>query len=399
MSGSSADGSHGGAAARRGPVIPASPRGSRDGIEGKIAALLLLMLAIGCVVVVRPFLSALLWAGILSASTWPIYDRLQRLLGGRRAIAAAVMVACASAVFLLPLAILTSHLVSEVTQAASVGSRWMATGLPEPPPWVTTLPLFGARLDAYWRDVAQDSTKLATEVRAYIGPIRDWVLANGVELGAGVLELVVALLISFFFYRDGMAGVAALRSALARIGGARAERLLALAGATIKSVVYGILGSNLVQAMLAALGLRIVGVPGALFLGFVLFFLALIPLAPALIFVPAILWLVQQGATGGAVFLVVWYVVVFVVLDAVLRSYLISRGGDLPLLLVFLGILGGIATFGLLGIFLGPTLLAVAYALLRAWNAAESELAAEPGGGQAAPWRPGGEVAPPDAIG
>ncbi len=369
----------------------AAPPERHDGIERRIAGILLLLLAIGCVLVLRPFLSALLWAAILAASTWPIYARIERLLGGRRSAAAAVMVASAAALFLLPLTLLASHLASEVSEAAAVASRWMESGPPGPPAWVRTIPLAGERLDAYWQSVANDGTRLIADLRAYVGPAREWLLSAAVSLGAGVTELVLALLISFFFYRDGMAGVAATRSALGRIGGANAAQLLGLAGATIRGVVYGILGTNLVEAMLAALGLRIAGVPGALFLSFVLFFLTLIPMAPLLVFFPAILWLVQQGATGGAIFLAAWYVVVFVLLEGMLRAYLIGRGSELPLLLVFLGILGGIATFGLLGVFLGPTLLAVAYALLRAWNAAEGERA-QASGGHDARWASGGDA-------
>ncbi len=351
----------------------AAPSSGHNGIERRVAGILLLLLAIGCLLVLRPFLSALLWAAILAASTWPIYARVERLLGGRRTAAAAVMVTSAAAVFLLPLAMLASHLAGEVRDAAAVASRWMESGPPGPPQWVRTIPLAGTQLDAYWQSVANDGAKLVADLRAYIGPAREWLLSAAVSLGAGVTELVVALLISFFFYRDGMAGVAALRSALGRVGGANAEQLLALAGNTITGVVYGLLGTNLVEAMLAALGLRIAGVPGAILLSFVLFFLTLIPMAPILVFLPAILWLVQQGATAAAIFLAAWYVAVFMLLEGVLRAYLIGRGGELPLLLVFLGILGGIATFGLLGVFLGPTLLAVGYALLRAWNAAEGE--------------------------
>jgi predicted PurR-regulated permease PerM len=353
--------------------------GTANSIERKIAAVLLFVLGVGCLVVLRPFLSALLWALILSASTWPLYARLERLLGGRRGITAAIMVLGAAALFLLPLALLASQLAPEVTQVAAVASRWMETGPPAPPEWVKTVPVVGARLDAYWLEIADDGAKLAADLRAYIGPARELVLGIGLRLGSGLTELALALLIAFFFYRDGMAGTQALRLALARIGGDRAEHLLRLAADTVKGVVYGVLGTNLVVAMLAALGLRLVGLPSSLLFGFVLFFLSFIPLAPALIFGPAVIWLMQRGSTGSTIFLLVWYVAVFVVLEGALRSYLISRGGALPLLLVFLGILGGIISFGLLGVFLGPTLLAVGYALLREWNVAETRFGHETG--------------------
>jgi predicted PurR-regulated permease PerM len=344
-----------------------------DRIERAIAALLLLLLVTGCFLVLRPFLSALVWAVIICSSTWPIYARVERMLGGRRTAAAAVMVTCAAATLLLPLAALASHLVSETTQLAAAVTRFMEGGLPELPAWVGTLPIVGTGVASYWQTVASDTAKLAMDLRGYIGPAREWILSIGVSLGAGITELVLALLASFFFYRDGIAGARALRVALARVAGDSGERLLMIAGGTIKGVVYGVLGTNLVEAVLATIALKVVGVPGAFFLGFVIFFLTLVPLAPALVFAPAIIWLMAQGATASAIFLIAWYVCVFMILEGVLRSVLVSRGGEIPLLLVFLGMAGGALAFGLLGIFLGPTLLAVGAALLREWNASESD--------------------------
>ncbi len=350
---------------------------SDDRIERKIAAILLALLAVGCLVVLRPFLSAVLWAAILSSSTWPLYVRLKSLLRERRAAAAAGMVAVASMVFLLPLAALIARVAGEVTQLAAVVSHWMEVGPPAPPHWVATLPLIGTRLDSYWRGVAYNGAQLAADMKAYVVPAREWLLGSTMKLGAGLTELVLALLISFFFYRDGAASLERLRATLVRIGGARAKHLLTVAGATIKGVVYGVLGTAAVQATLAAIGLRIAGVPAPLLLGAILFFLTVIPLAPALVFVPAVIWLAQQGATGGAIFLCAWYVAVFVLLEAALRTYLISRGSDLPLILVLLGMLGGIAAFGLLGIFLGPVLLALGYTLAREWSVVEDQHAQE----------------------
>ena len=362
-----------------GPVRMDDPQRRQAGdIERKIAAVLLGALGIGCIIVLRPFLSALFWAVILCSSTWPLYDRLEGLLRERRSAAASVMVAGAAAVFLLPLALLASRFAVEATQVGAVVGRLMDAGPPSPPAWVGTLPLLGPRLDAYWQSVAHDGAKLTADLRAHIGPAKEWIVASGVKLAGGLTDLVLALLSSFFLYRDGMAGVDALHSALSRIGGPGAARLLALAGNTIRGVVYGVLGTSFIQATLAAIALHFVGVPGALFLGFLLFFLTLIPLAPAVVFVPAIVWLAHQGAMESAAFLVVWYVIVFVLIEAALRPFLISRGGALPLIVVFLGIAGGVIAFGLLGIFLGPTLLALAHALLREWNSTETRASPMP---------------------
>ena len=350
------------------PSIDGRGMSGNGRVERQVAAVLLLILAVGCFLVLRPFLSALLWAALLSFSTWPIYQRVEGLMGGRRALAATLMIAVAAMLFALPLVALGSRVASEAPELAALVNRWMEQGPRPPPPWVQTLPLIGVRLDTYWQSVAYDAAKLAADMRSYVGPIREWVLGLGMSLGAGLGEVLLSLFISFFFYRDGMAGARVVRSALGRVGGARAEHLLGVAGVTVKGVVYGIIGTNLVEALLAALGLWAAGVPGALLLGFATFFLTLVPMAPALVFVPAIIWLLQQDATTAAVFLAGWYVFIFMILEGVLRAYLIGRGGDLPLVLVFLGMLGGILAIGFLGIFVGPTLLAVGYALLREWS-------------------------------
>jgi predicted PurR-regulated permease PerM len=355
-------------------------RTSENGrVERQVAAVLLVTLAAGCVVVLRPFLSAVLWAAILVCSTWPIYVRSERLLGGRRRLAAALMITLLAVLFVLPLAALGSKLASEVPQVTAVVTRWMDEGPPQPPDWLKALPIIGAHLGAYWQSVAEDGAKLTADLKPYVRPAGEWVLSAAMTVGAGITELVLSLLIAFFFYRDGAAGGRALRSVFGRVGGSRAEQLILVAVATVRGVVYGIVGTNLVEAILATLGLWIAGVPGAFFLGFAIFFLTLVPVAPALVFVPAVIWLIQQGATTSAFLLSAWYVLVFMVLEGALRSYLVSRGGDLPLLLVFLGMLGGVIAFGFLGIFLGPTLLAVGYALVREWTTAEDSVQTETG--------------------
>jgi predicted PurR-regulated permease PerM len=353
------------------------PNHSNSRFERQAAAILLLLLAAGCVWVLRPFLSALLWAAILVSSTWPIHARLERLLGGRRTLGAALMVATAAALFLLPLVAMGSRLAAEVPQIAALVSKWMENGPPQPPSWVVTLPVVGERLDTYWQSIDADGAKLTADLERYVEPAKSWLLGTGMMLVAGMADMMLSLAIAFFFYRDGMAPAGALRSALGRVGGGRAEHLLVVAAGTIRGVVYGIVGTNLTEASLAALGLWLAGVPGAVLLGFALFFLTLVPMAPLLVFAPAILWLMQQGATTSAILLAAWYVLVFMVIEGVLRSYLISRGGELPFLLVLLGMLGGVFTFGFLGIFLGPTLLAVAYAVLHEWNAAEAGMQPE----------------------
>jgi predicted PurR-regulated permease PerM len=356
----------------RGASMAVSETRSDGRIERQVATVLLASLAIGCFLVLRPFLSALLWAAILSFSTWPIYQRLEHLMGGRSALAASLMIVSAATLFALPIVALGSRLASEVPALAALVNRLVEEGPRPPPAWVKSLPVVGAHLETYWQSVAYDAAKLAADIKLYIGPVSEWLLGLGLSLGAAIGQVLLSLFVLFFFYRNGMAGSRVLRSALARVGGPIAEHLLSVAGATVRGVVYGIIGTNLVEALLAMLGLLIVGVPGAVLLGCAIFFLTLVPLAPALVFVPAILWLIAQHATLSAIFLAAWYVLVFVILEGGLRAYFISRGGDLPLVLVFLGMVGGVVAVGFLGIFLGPTLLAIGYTVLQEWTNAAS---------------------------
>jgi predicted PurR-regulated permease PerM len=155
---------------------------------------------------------------------------------------------------------------------------------------------------------------------------------------------------------------------LNRLAGVRAQRLANVAGATVVSVVYGILGTALAQGLLAGIGFYIAGIPLAALLGLATFFLSIVPVGPPLVWIPAALWLYVQGSPGWAIFVLVWGLVVVSGVDNILKPMLISRGTQLPFVMVFLGVLGGALAFGLIGVFLGPTLLVVGNRLLHEWS-------------------------------
>ncbi len=202
----------------------------------------------------------------------------------------------------------------------------------------------------------------------YLGTARSWVLGFSATLGGGVARLLLSLVIAFFLYCHGAAIAERLHTSLRRIGGSRGDRLAAIAGGTIRGVLYGILGTNFIQAVLAAFSFTLAGVPGAGLLGLLCFFLTLVPFAPALIWLPAALWLAHAGDIGWAIFVAVWNLMVFGPFESVMRLYLIGRSSDLPLILLLLGMFGGLLILGLLGMFVGPTLLALGYALIREWS-------------------------------
>ncbi len=338
-------------------------------IEQMVVILLLVILTIGCFLVLRPFLSALLWALILSFSTWPLYARLLGALGGRRTLAAGLMTLLVAAVLILPPVLVGSSLADNVAQVVAMTRPLLAQGLPGPPGWIADLPLIGPTLNGWWHDLSQQGSDWTAVLHPYLETGRDLLLSTGVSLGQAVLQLSLSVLAAFFFFRDGAAGGRQLDAAVSRLAGERARSLLAVAGGTVKGVVYGIMGTALAQATLQMIGLWLAGVPAAGFLGFLTFFLSFVPMGPAVVWLPASIWLIYKGALGWGVFIAIWGFFAVSGIDNVLKPWLISRGSKLPLILVFLGVLGGVVTFGFLGIFLGPTLLALGYTLVQEWLA------------------------------
>jgi predicted PurR-regulated permease PerM len=344
--------------------------------ETMLGLALLLLLAIGCLVVLRPFLSALLWAIILTFSTWPLYQRLLRGVNGRVTLAASLMTLIVAAVLVVPLAVLGLTLAEHVASVFEVLRLLLQEGLPTPPQWVATLPLVGAEIQAYWVSLAHDGSAVVAAIEPYLGEARNWALRSGASLGSAAIELALSVLACFFFYRDGRNAGVQVSTSMKRLAGGRAERLLEVAGTTTKGVVYGIMGTAIAQGALAAIGFAIAGVPGALLLGFVTFIFSLIPGGPPFVWIPATIWLFYTGQPGWGIFLAIWGFFGISGIDNVVRPYLISRESRLPFLLVLLGVIGGVLAFGFVGIFLGPILLAVGFTLLKEWNVPPA--AAEP---------------------
>jgi predicted PurR-regulated permease PerM len=226
--------------------------------------------------------------------------------------------------------------------------------------------------------LARDTGKLTEAATAYIGPVSSWLLTIARVIGSGVLELTLSIIAVFFFYRDGTAAAKRLAGVVDRLAGARAHRLLDVAHGTIKGVVYGVIGTAIAQGTLIGIGLWAAGVPGAFFLALVSTFVALVPPGPIIVWLPSAIWLFNRDETAWAIFLALWGFLVVGMIDNIIKPLFISRGSAMPLLLVFLGILGGGLAFGFLGLFIGPTLLAVSYTLLREWGTTRQAASAPP---------------------
>lgn len=342
---------------------------SNSPLERKLAAGVLIALLLGCLLVLMPFISATLWAVVLCVSSWPLYTRLLKWLGDRRTVAAGLMALAMILVVLLPFVIVGTSVGDNIKDFIATIKQWIASGPPAPPTWLGKIPVVGQKATQHWEALTTDTSQLRVEAGQLFEEISPKLLKAGLAVGAGLVQLALSVFIAFFLFRDG--GWLGERATVAvrRIGGERGEHLLTMAAGTIRGVVYGVLGTAGAQGIATGIGLWIAGVPNVALLSLLAFFSSVVPMVgPALIWLPAALWLFYKGATTWGIFLLVWGALVNQI-DNFLKPYLISKGSDMPFILIFFGVLGGAVAFGFIGVFLGPTLLAVGYRLIVEWNA------------------------------
>ncbi len=336
-----------------------------------MAAIALLVLLVGgTVLVLRPFIASLNRAAVLAYASWPVYERIQARVPGRPGAAAMAMTLLLLLAIVVPFAIMGVSLVDSATVLVKMLRAAMDNPFPPPPAWLESLPLAGSYLTAKWTALLhEDVGGVLLQLRQSFKelPLKDWAIQAAGALGQGVVLITFSILICFFFYRDGRTITTQMHAVMERLAGHRARHLIEVTAGTISRVVNGILGTALAQSVLALIGFWIAGVPGAVLLGLLTFFLSIIPMGPPLVWGPAAIWLFFQDEIGWSIFLAAYGVVVISSIDNVVKPYLISRGGTLPLLLVFMGVLGGVLAFGFIGVFLGPVILAVSYALLSEW--------------------------------
>ena len=341
--------------------------GEASYFEKALGLALLLILAGSCIYILKPFLKPIFLAITLCVSTWPLYRRFEMLLGGRPAAAALLTTLAIAALLVLPLVVLGANLADDVARLNASLHAAIDRGLP-PPGWLGHLPFIGPEAERIWLRVSSQGEELRPVLAPYMGPVREWALRQGASVVSGTLQVGLSVVLAFFLYRDGQYVENRLEWALTRLGGWRARHVLATAGATIVSVVNGVLGTALVQGILLGLSFWLAGVPGAVVLGAMGVVLSLLPLGLVLLWLPASLWLMSDDHTGWAVFVMAWNGLLVGSLDNLLRPYLISRGIRMPMVLIFLGVLGGLLTFGIVGVFLGPVLLAIGHTLFQDWG-------------------------------
>lgn len=330
---------------------------------------LVVLLIVGCIAVLLPFIGAVLFAFVVWVCTWRLYaDRLLPVLGGRDTLGASLMTLALVLVMLLPTIFLAGSLANGADKLIDFLKPHIEHGMPvNSPAWLSSLPFVGSEIDATWHRIASSREELNGVVRQLIVPARRFALALGGIAANGLLQIALVLFVVFFLYRDGAALSHALLVGSRKLGGDLGEHMLEKARGTVVGVMLGIVGTAAAQGAVATAGFLIVGVPAAVLLGFATFFLSMIPVGPPLIWGGVAAWLYSEGQIGWAIFMVLYGLFVISSIDNFVKPILMARGAGLSILLIALGVLGGVLVFGFIGIFLGPVLLALGEMLLRRW--------------------------------
>jgi predicted PurR-regulated permease PerM len=335
---------------------------------------LLAVLSIGGLIaasawIFRPFLLPTVWATTIVVSTWPLMLRAQALLGGRRGLAVGVMTVAMLLVFLIPCSLATAALVGNSERIVGWLKSLTTWQVPPPPDFVSGIPWIGEKLAAFWNEVAvRGAGSLMPYLTPYANHAARWLLSAAGSAGHMVLQVLLTIVIAVLLYANGDTAGSGVLQFARRLMGPNADRVVRLAGQTIRGVALGVVVTALVQALLAGIGLAVCGIPLVPILTSVCFILALAQIGVLPVLLPAVIWLFWSGHAGWGTALLVWSVPVLMV-DNILRPILIRRGADLPLLLVFTGVVGGLLAFGIVGIFVGPVVLTVCYTLLKEWVA------------------------------
>ena len=325
------------------------------------------MLGLGSFKVIEPFVGALVWAGMIVIATWPLMIIIQRFLRDSRLLATGVM----SAILLLLLFVPMWISISTIVVNADTLRSWIATAfssqLPPPPAWVLKMPLVGKHLALQWEELrVADRASLGRELAPYAADFGTWFFSQVGSFGVLFLHFLLTVIISGALYLNGEIVSNGILRFANRLAGDQGTRATILAAKAIRAVALGIIVTALAQSAIAALGLLAAGVPYLPILVALIFVFGVAQVGPVPVMGPTVLWLYWTDQPGWGTAMLLWTILLIVV-DNALRPALIRRGADLPIILVFVGVMGGLFAYGIIGLFVGPVVLAVTYTLLGAW--------------------------------
>ena len=333
-------------------------------LEVSIHIGLFALLAVSCLLILSPFILVIVWGLIISIAGYPGYRKLQRLLGGRSGFASALFTILLLTVLIVPM-VLLAHTLADGFRTLAVRLRDETLTIPLPPPNIATWPIIGKPLTDLWRLASSNLSAALQSLTPQLKAGASGLLSAAAGAGLSVLQFFVSILIAGFFLANSSRCAGVSRRLAVHLFGNRGEEFEALAGATIRSVTTGILGVALIQSLLAGLGFLVIRLPGA-GLWTALFLIAAVLQVGTLVLIPMVVYVFATAGTAKAVVFLIWCIVVALA-DNVLKPLLLGRGVPVPIVVVFLGAIGGFLAIGIIGLFIGPIVLSVGYKLFLAW--------------------------------
>jgi predicted PurR-regulated permease PerM len=353
---------------------------SQDITRTTLAVLFIGILIAASFWVVRPFLMSFVWATMIAVATWPVLLLFQARLWGKRGLAVAVMTVVLLLVLVVPLWLAIDTIIEKADYIVTWVKTLPAFSIPSPPGWLESIPLFGSKLVDLWQQLAGIHWReITARLTPYAGQVVSWFASQAGSVGMMIFHFLLTVIITAILYAKGETAAEGIRRFAHRLAGQQGEEAVVLSGKAIRGVALGVGLTAIIQSALGGLGLAITGVPAAALLTAVMFMLCIAQVGPILVLVPAVIWLYWKDATLWATVLLVWSIFVGAI-DNFVRPALIKKGADLPLLMIFAGVIGGLVAFGIIGLFIGPVVLAVSHTLLKAWVAGEPQEAMAEGG-------------------
>ena len=342
----------------------------QDGSSGEVIQIalrlcLLAALIFWCFIIIRPFIGILAWSVVLAVALYPVYAWLSDHLGQRWKLAATIVTLLAAAFVIVPATWLGVGLVEGLGRLSEQLGSELAL-VPAPPTTLKGWPLVGERLYDLWEQASTNIEAVLTQLVPYLKPVLRSTIGMVGDMSFGAIKFIIAVLLAGFLLPAGPRLVAASRSIMARLLPERSEDFVALAGKTIRSVSQGVIGIALVQAFLFGIGLKFAGIASAGLLAFLVMVLSIIQIGASIVLIPCVIWIWMTKDVGPALLITV-YLVLVGLMDNVLKPLLMGRGLATPMPVLFIGLLGGTLAHGIVGLFIGPIVLAVGWELMMAW--------------------------------
>jgi predicted PurR-regulated permease PerM len=349
----------------------------RRAVEAAIRVGLLALLVLWCFQIVRPFVVPIVWGIIIAVAVYPLYDGLQAALGKRRVIAAVVFTILMLVLLIWPTVLLGTTLAESVRLLAiQIGDGTIA--IPPPPESVAHWPVIGEPIARFWQLASENLGGALDQIRPQITSLSRWLLSAAASVGLGILQFAAAIIIAGVLLTHAAGGGRVAHAIAVRLAGESGTTYADLGQATLRSVARGILGVALIQSLLAGLGFLAVGIPAAGLLALVCLLLAVVQIGPGIVLIGAVVYVFSTADTTIAVVFLIWSIFVGL-LDNVLKPLLLGRGVRVPMVVIFVGAIGGMLASGIIGLFVGSVVLALSYTLFTAWvNEATPSSPAEP---------------------